>query len=86
MLNAIAKLILFFVIVVSFSSCASTELTWKNVNEDWNPPQGLDYARAQCKAKMDSAYTINPFAVMDLKGKVYRSCMAAYGYEIDRSK
>ena len=80
------KLILCLFISFALSSCAPAKITFENVHPDWNPPQGLDYAKAQCESKMNAFYPVNPFAIMPEKGRVYRSCMDSYGYKLQKSK
>jgi hypothetical protein len=67
---------------ISLSSCATQQATWISVHKDWNPPQGGDYAVAQCLAKAEAVYVPNPYEKPFKERDIYNKCMEAYGYKL----
>lgn len=55
--------------------------TWKNVHPDWNPPQGLEYAQAQCDAKAEGVSGYDWIDASSNKYETKKACMKAFGYE-----
>lgn len=67
------------VFLLSLCSCATVK--WVNINPEWNPQQGYDWAVAQCNAKKSEAYSMNPYDEAFKKIEIFNACMKSYGYE-----
>ncbi len=70
------------ILLLAVSGCANVQLC--NIHPDWNPPQGYDWAVAQCESKKSSVYSMNPYDEAFKKKEAFNACMASYGYEMRR--
>lgn len=69
-------------LLVTMSGCvASNPARWANKHPDWNPPQGIEYAIAQCEVKAQETSGYDWADATLKKGKAKAACMKAYGYE-----
>jgi len=69
-------------IALSLSGCvANNPSRWTNKHPDWNPPQGIEYAIAQCEAKAQGTSGYDWADAALKKGAARETCMRAYGYE-----
>lgn len=71
------------VLPLLLSGCvtASNPARWTNLHADWNPPQGLEYAIAQCEAKAEGVSGYDWIDKASNKNDAMDACMKAYGYE-----
>lgn len=54
---------------------------WTNKHPDWNPPQGIEFAIAQCDAKAESVSGYDWADKAINQGDAMEACMKTYGYE-----
>lgn len=68
---------------VAVAGCATSGNPpgWQSKHPDWHPPQGLEYAKAQCDAKAEGAGGYDWIDAALNKSEIRAACMKAYGYE-----
>lgn len=77
------KEIFFIGFIISLSGCAISQVRMESVKPEWNPPQGYEWAVAQCRARRGDYSFISNISY----GKVsYYACMSAYGYELPKGR
>lgn len=76
------RLLLILSTVFLCSSCAETR--WMSFNSSWNPPQGIEWAAAQCKSKGDVIISYNGIDEGFRRGEAFHNCMESYGYRLYR--
>ncbi len=73
------QIIIILTSVLSLSACANLHMV--NFRPDWNPPQGYEWAKAQCKTSANVGYGRDWVDfILHNEEKAYTSCMASYGY------
>jgi hypothetical protein len=73
---------LLLVSILFLAGCANMRMI--SVRPGWNPPQGQEWAEAQCQARASVAGGYDWVDSVVNRGKAYRACMASYGYELCR--
>ncbi len=72
-------------LIFSFSGCAATEYQYVNTNPDWNPKEGLEWAKAKCEADSKLAGSYGILSLISTgeieQQEAYMSCMKSFGYD-----
>jgi len=78
-MKKICQTIIIFASTLSLSACANLHMA--NVHPEWNPQQGYEWAKAQCKASANVGYGRDWIdLILHNEEKAYKSCMIKYGY------
>lgn len=78
-MKQIYQIIIIFALPLLLSAC--THLRMANVHPEWNPQQGYEWAKAQCKSSANVGYGRDWVDLaLHNEEKAYKSCMASYGY------
>lgn len=75
------KVTILGVALLAGCATASNPVGWQSTHPDWHPPQGLDFAIAQCKVKQQETSGYDWVDAALKKGEIMKTCMHAYGYE-----
>lgn len=75
------RVIVFAALILPGCVMPTNPARWANKHPDWNPPQGLEYAIAQCDAKSEAVSGYDWIDKASNQCDAMDACMKAYGYE-----